>query len=141
MEVQSTFKRFMKAVGYLIGEGEIAVTSSAKCIAEKLGWKNSNNMSAVFKADPVYFTEGFIKKFCEAYPSISVEWVLNGSGKMVIINKTEDITIIPEDARIKQLEARIAAMSRNREQQDKAYELILSMLDVVSKTYSFFENN
>ena len=58
---------------------------------------------------------------------------------MVIINNTDDITIIPEDAKIRELEARIAAMSRSKEHQDKTYELILSMLDVVSKTYNFFE--
>ena len=138
MEVQSTFKRFMKAVGYLIGEGEIAVTSSAKCIADKLGWKNSNNMSSVFKADPVYFTEGFVEKFCKAFPLISPDWILYERGSM--LTKTEQLSESGiEDSIIKQLEARIASMSHTKEQQDKAYELILSMLDVVSKTYNFFE--
>ena len=65
---------------------------------------------------------------------------MRGEGSMFI--NQSDVTSLSnnEDAKIKQLEARIAAMSRNREQQDKAYELILSMLDVVSKTYNFFEH-
>ena len=64
---------------------------------------------------------------------------MRGEGSM-FINQSEATSLSNnEDAKIKQLEARIVAMSRNREQQDKAYELILSMLDVVSKTYNFFE--
>ncbi len=64
---------------------------------------------------------------------------MRGEGSMFV--DQSDVTSLSnnEDAKIKQLEARIVAMSRNREQQDKAYELILSMLDVVSKTYDFFE--
>lgn len=64
---------------------------------------------------------------------------MRGEGSM-FINQIEAASLLNnEDAKIKQLEARIAAMSRSKEHQDKAYELILSMLDVVSKTYNFFE--
>ena len=64
---------------------------------------------------------------------------MRGEGSM-FINQSEFTSLSNnENAKIKQLEARIAAMSHSREQQDKAYELILSVLDVVSKTYNFFE--
>ena len=89
------------------------------------------------KTDTV--TTNVLEPFCKHFTQINCNWLMRGEGSM-FINQIEAASLLNnEDAKIKQLEARIAAMSRSREHQDKAYELILSMLDVVSKTYNFFE--
>lgn len=89
------------------------------------------------KTDTV--TTNVLEPFCKHFTQINCNWLMRGEGSM-FINQIEVASLLNnEDAKIKQLEARIAAMSRSKEHQDKAYELILSMLDVVSKTYNFFE--
>lgn len=98
-----------------------------------------NMLQTLWNSETDTVTTNVLEPFCKHYTQINCNWLMRGEGSM-FINQSEATSISNnEDAKIKQLEARIAAMSRSREQQDKAYELILSMLDVVSKTYNFFE--
>lgn len=98
-----------------------------------------NMLQTLWNSETDTVTTNVLEPFCKHFTQINCNWLMRGEGSM-FINQSEVTSLSNnEDAKIKQLEARIAAMSHSREQQDKAYELILSMLDVVSKTYNFFE--
>lgn len=98
-----------------------------------------NMLQTLWNSETDTVTTNVLEPFCKHFTQINCNWLMRGEGSM-FINQSEVTSLSNnEDAKIKQLEARIVAMSRSREQQDKAYELILSMLDVVSKTYNFFE--
>lgn len=98
-----------------------------------------NMLQTLWNSETDTVTTNVLEPFCKHFTQINCNWLMRGEGSM-FINQSEETSLQNnEDAKIKQLEARIVAMSRNPEQQDKAYELILSMLDVVSKTYNFFE--
>lgn len=73
-----------------------------------------------------------LENILNTYLDLSAEWLLRGVGSM---------TIGEEGAKIQELETRIAKMSGGRKNQEEAYDVILSMVDMVSKTYDFFERN
>lgn len=68
-----------------------------------------------------------LEKILSVYPGLSSEWLLRGIGSM-LIGKGKAV----------ELEQKIALMSKGRPNKDAAYDVILSMVDMVSKTYDFF---
>ena len=70
-----------------------------------------------------------LEKILTTYQDLSAEWLLRGSGSMI---KGEGKAI--------ELENRIIEMSKGRPNKDAAYDIILSMVDMVTKTYDFFGN-
>ncbi len=70
-----------------------------------------------------------IEKILTTYQDLSAEWLLRGSGSMI---KGEGKAI--------ELENKIIEMSKGRPNKDAAYDIILSMVDMVTKTYDFFGN-
>ena len=70
-----------------------------------------------------------LEKILTTYQDLSAEWLLRGSGSMI---KGEGKAI--------ELENKIIEMSKGRPNKDAAYDIILSMVDMVTKTYDFFGN-
>lgn len=73
-----------------------------------------------------------IEKILHTYPELSAEWLLRGVGSMIIGQ---------ENDKAKELENKIIQMSVGRDSKDAAYDVILSIADMITKTYKFFENN
>ncbi len=69
-----------------------------------------------------------LEKILSIYPNLSSEWLLRGTG-----------TMIKGESKAVELENYIDKMGQTKEQRDKAYDIILSMLDFVSKTYDFYK--
>lgn len=72
-----------------------------------------------------------LEKILNVYSDLSAEWLLRGAGSMIVGEVKEN--------KAKELEERIAIMSQGRPNKDAAYDVILSMVDMVSKTYDFFD--
>ena len=70
-----------------------------------------------------------LEKILTTYQDLSAEWLLRGSGSMI---KGEGKAI--------ELENKIIEMSKGRPNKEAAYDIILSMVDMVTKTYDFFGN-
>lgn len=69
-----------------------------------------------------------LEKILSTYTDLSADWLLRGKGSMIVsVDKEEE------------LHNKIAVMSQGRKNQDDAYDIILSMLDFVSKTYDFYK--
>ena len=69
-----------------------------------------------------------LEKILSTYTDLSADWLLRGSGTMLIGGGSKAV----------ELENKIASMSEGRPNKDAAYDVILSMVDMVSKTYEFF---
>lgn len=69
-----------------------------------------------------------LEKILDAYPDLSAEWLLRGTGTMII-----------GESKAVELENYIDKMGQTKEQRDKAYKIIISMLDVMNKTYEFYK--
>lgn len=68
-----------------------------------------------------------LEKILSVYPKLSAEWLLRGTGSMII-----------GTGKAVELENKISSISKNGEHRDQAYDILLGMFDVMSKTYSFF---
>lgn len=68
-----------------------------------------------------------LEKILNVYLDLSAEWLLRGTGSM-----------IRGEGKAVELEQKIATMSKGKPNKDAAYDVILSMVDMVSKTYDFF---
>lgn len=99
-----------------------------------------NMMQKLWNSETNTVTTNILEPFCNHFTQVNCNWLMRGTGSMFISEELKIDSNDGEKEKIHKLEARIASMSHTKEQQDKAYELILSMLDVVSKTYDFFEN-
>lgn len=80
-------------------------------------------------------TTNVLEPFCRKYPEVNCNWLLRGEGSMF---KNTENTVPDTSDKAKQLQQRIANMSKGKSNQDEAYDVILSMLDMVTKTYEFF---
>lgn len=82
---QKKFERFDVALKYL--ENEKGFTN-AGAMAKRVGVSPQVLSNAKQDKDR-RFTDGFLKKFCAAYSDyISEDWILTGSGKMVVPDKS-----------------------------------------------------
>lgn len=68
-----------------------------------------------------------LEKILITYQDLSAEWLLRGRGSMII-----------GKGKAKELEEKVASISQNKEQMVMAYDIAMSALDVVGKTYEFF---
>lgn len=68
-----------------------------------------------------------LEKILSVYQELSAEWLLRGVGSMI---KGEGKAI--------ELENRIAKVSKNKEHQEQAYDILLGLFDTMGKTYEFF---
>lgn len=82
-------KRFRQVYNYLRDEGFI---SGHKDIAEAMHSSRSN-VSMAYNGHLECLTDRFITRFCSAYKTINVNWLLTGDGKMLndSITKNKDI--------------------------------------------------
>lgn len=81
---QERLARLNKAVSYLTSKEKVSQTSTQKDIARIMGYNNSTNVNYAFKGNVRYLTEGFLKRFNNAFEEIfSEEWLSNGEGKML----------------------------------------------------------
>lgn len=77
--MDNSLDRLLQAIEYLKGKGKI---HKQQDIAETLSM-NKVNVSRAIKGTPRYFTEGFLKRFGQAYKDyIFEEWLLTGKGDM-----------------------------------------------------------
>ena len=98
--------------------------------AEKAcGFGNATLVSA-FKNPRASMGSEKLEIFLNVYSDLSAEWLLRGVGSMIIGEKNE---------KEKELENKIIQMSVGRDSKDAAYDVILSIADMITKTYKFFE--
>lgn len=69
-----------------------------------------------------------LEKILNVYSDLSAEWLLRGVGSMII-----------GESKAIELESKIASMSKSKEHQEKAYDILLGMFDVMSKTYDYYK--
>lgn len=68
-----------------------------------------------------------LEKILGVYTDLSAEWLLRGVGPM-----------IKGSSKMTELEVRLNQMTSNMKNKEEAYSLLLSMLDMMGKTYHFF---
>lgn len=68
-----------------------------------------------------------LEKILSVYPNLSSEWLLRGVGSMIL-----------GGSKATELENRISSMSNSQERKEQAYDILLGMFDVMSKTYDFY---
>lgn len=68
-----------------------------------------------------------VEIFLSVYKDLSAEWLLRGTGTMIV-----------SDSKATELEKRISSMSNSQERKEQAYDILLGMFDVMSKTYDYF---
>ena len=69
-----------------------------------------------------------LEKILSVYPSISSEWLLRGTGSMII-----------SESKAVELEHKIDSMSKGGKSRDAAYDIVIGMIDVIGKTYDFYK--
>ena len=95
---EKKIKRLEESIKYLISKGEIDGKAPIKNIAAKMG-RHKNNISSAISGDEKYYTKKFLIDFCATYGNvISVDWLWDGSGDM-LIDETYKPTIkmLPSD--------------------------------------------
>lgn len=96
--------------------------------AEKACGFGNATLATAFKNPSASIGSEKLEAFLNVYPEVSAEWLLRGVGPMII-----------GESKAKTLEHKIIEMSQGRKDSDAAYDVILSIADMVTKTYAFFE--
>ncbi len=73
-------ERFQAAYNYLYGKG--AFHNKTEC-AKILG-RSRAHVSEAYSGRAPYFNDRFLKSFVSAFPEISLEWLINGTGEMLV---------------------------------------------------------
>lgn len=68
-----------------------------------------------------------LEKILSIYPNLSSEWLLRGVGSMII-----------GEGKAMELEQKIVSMSQGRDK-DKAYDIVMGVIDMIGKTYDFYK--
>lgn len=68
-----------------------------------------------------------LEKILRTYTDLSSEWLLRGTGTMII-----------GEGKAIELEHRIESMTNDKAHREQVYGILLSMFDVISKTYNFY---
>ena len=68
-----------------------------------------------------------LEKILSTYTELSADWLLRGTGSMII-----------GESRAVELERKIASFSKSQEHREQAYDILLGMFEIMSKTYDFF---
>lgn len=74
-----------------------------------------------------HFGSDKLVKILTAYTDLSAEWLLRGNGPMIL-----------GESKTSELERKIDHMSRGGRNRDAAYDIVIGMMDVISKTYDFY---
>ena len=69
-----------------------------------------------------------LEKILSTYQDLSAEWLMRGMGSMIV-----------GQGKAKEFEDKIFTMSQNKEQMLIAYDIAISTLDIVSKSYEFYK--
>ena len=131
-------ERFNAAYDYLIwrkiigGQEDVAVTMGS----------TQPNVSQALKGAPSVLTDKFIRRFCNAYPLISVDWVLHERGEMLTESQKQEqpkpspeqsiidlaATLIKENEALRrQLTEAISEVRILREEMSRDRDVILSI--------------
>ncbi|MBD5173792.1 MAG: S24 family peptidase [Bacteroidales bacterium] len=86
MDKDEAFYRIGQSVEYLKDNGK---ARNHEEVAQLMGVPRPN-VTAALNGNPRYVTEGFLKKFADAYSDyINKEWLLTGVGQMVKVDKSK----------------------------------------------------
>jgi hypothetical protein len=69
-----------------------------------------------------------LEKILSTYSDLSAEWLLRGTGDMII-----------GEGKVHELVSKIANMGVSKERQDITYDILLNMFETMRMTYEFFE--
>jgi hypothetical protein len=69
-----------------------------------------------------------LEKILRTYSDLSAEWLLRGVGSMII-----------GEGKSVELENKITSMTEGGKDRDKAYDIVIGMIDVIGKTYDFYK--
>lgn len=97
---------------------------SMKAFEESVGMSNGALGTTIKNGQGIRSDK--LEKILSVHTDLSSEWLLRGVGSMII-----------GEGKAVELEQKICSMSHGRDK-DKAYDVILSMVDMVCKTYDFF---
>lgn len=79
MDKKELLSRLKQALEYLQDNGKARTHADIALLLKT----TRSNVSAAFKGNPRYLTQGFAKRFAEAYADyININWLLNGVGNM-----------------------------------------------------------
>lgn len=68
-------------------------------------------------------------KILGTYTDLSAEWLLRGSGPMLL-----------NGGKASELEQKIDHMSKGGRNRDAAYDIVIGMIDVIGKTYNYYKD-
>lgn len=77
-----------------------------------------------------------LEKILSTYVDLSAEWLLRGTGSMLIVEC--GYSGGEHDNKFREFHNKVISMSSNKEQMNMAYGIAMSALDLVGKTYEFF---
>lgn len=95
--------------------------------AEKTCGFGNATLRNAFEKDNASIGSERLEIILKSYPDLSAEWLLRGTGSMII-----------GEGKAVELEKKISAMSSRQDKKDAAYDILLGMFDVMSKTYDFY---
>ncbi len=108
---------------YLDSKGINVFTVETTC-----GFANSTLNKAIKGNRSI--TSGNLEKILNAYPDLSAEWLLRGSGSMTV-----------NDSFFIELEKRISMLASENKNRNKAYDVIISFTDAIIKTKDLYTSN
>lgn len=100
---------------------------SMKAFEESVGMSNGALGTTIKNGQGIRSDK--LENILSVHADLSAEWLVRGVGSMII-----------GEGKAQELENKIAIMSEGRLNRDAAYDVILSMVDMVCKTYDFFGN-
>jgi hypothetical protein len=84
-------ERLHLAVNYLVENGTICPKEPQKNLAEKTGL-DTQSIAGAIDGNELFLTDGFFRKFNMSFENIfSIEWLLNGKGKMLSEEEKQQI--------------------------------------------------
>lgn len=124
--------RIIEAFTYLRDHGYI---HTQRDLADAIG-STSPNISKMLNGDPKVLTDNICRRIQEKFNIISAEWLINGTGEMVITNSnnvaTEQIPVPDYDslinAAIAAKDETIASLKRELEMKDEIVQLLKQQL-------------
>lgn len=109
-----------------LNEFIIAKGCSMKAFEESVGMSNGSIGTTIKNGQGLRSDK--LENILSVYPELSAEWLLRGTGSMI---KGEGKSV--------ELEEKIASMAMGGKDRDKAYDIVISMIDVIGKTYDYYK--
>jgi hypothetical protein len=98
---------------------------SMKAFEESVGMSNGSLGTTIKNGQGIRTDK--LENILSAYPELSAEWLLRGVGSMII-----------GKGKAMELEQKIVSMSQGRDK-DKAYDIVMGVIDMIDKTYDFYK--